>query len=59
MKDFITKKWYGGEWTYDELPLASQIDFDLRLHKLIYRTLTEIVLVILIISVVIGIVSRM
>lgn len=57
MKDFITRKWYGGAWTYDELPLASQIDFDLRLKRLVLRTLSATVLVILTISLVVGIVS--
>ena len=44
MKDFITRKWYGSEWTYDELPLASQIDFDLRLKRLVLGALSATVL---------------
>ena len=59
MKDFITRKWYGSEWTYDELPLASQIDFDLRLKRLVLGALTKAVLVILTITIAVGIVSRM
>jgi len=60
MKDFInyiTRKWYGSEWTYDRLPLASQIETDLRLKVLFYRTLSATVLVILTISLFMGIVS--
>ena len=56
MKDFITRKRYSSEWTYDELPLASQVILDLRLKVLFYRTLSAIVLVILTITL---IVSRM
>lgn len=58
-RDFITKKWYGSEWTYDRLPLASQIDFDLRLKTLVLGALTKTLLVVLTISLFMGIVSRM